>query len=88
MQAKIKSWWNFKSIRIYEIQTEGAEGSIERCMEKARMFKAELTIVTNSEKVEMAIKEIGKGEIKCIRVDLDNRQTNTWDKTQKTTEQT
>ena len=57
-------------------------------MEKARMSKAELAIVTNSEKVEMAIKEIGKVEIKCIRVDIDNRQMNTRNTAQKTTEQT
>ena len=66
--------------------TKGAEESMERCIEKARMSKAELAIATNSERVEEAVKEIGNGRIRCIRADSDSLRIDAGNTIQKTAE--
>ena len=63
---KIKGWWDYKAIRIYEIQTDAEKKHMERSLEKGRRYKAELTIVVNDKKVEEAVKELTQNKIDCI----------------------
>lgn len=59
---KIKGWWNYKGMVIYEIQTNAREEGIKKCIEKSKKYKAKLIIITQDEKIEKEIKEMVKEE--------------------------
>ncbi len=65
---KIKGWWNYKEIKVYEIQTDAEKGHIRRCIEKGTRYKAELRIVVNDKKVEDAVRELTNGNTECINL--------------------
>ena len=65
---KIKGWWNYKGMAIYEIQTNAREEGIRKCMEKAKRYRARLVIITNDEKIEKEIKEMAKDEAEVRKV--------------------
>ena len=69
VSRKVKGWWDYENITIYEVQRDADEKNIKKCMNKAKRYKAKLVIVTDSEKVEEEAREIGKGEIEAIRIE-------------------
>ncbi len=69
---KIKGWWDYKALRIYEIQTDADKAHLDRSVEKARRFKAALTIVTNNSKVEEEIIKHVNGKFDCLNIGKEN----------------
>ncbi len=65
---RVKGWWDYKNLTIYEAQTDAQEQHIKRCMEKAERNNAELVVVVDNEKVEKEAERVLEGRHKCMNL--------------------
>ena len=71
---KVKGWWDYKHLTIYEVQTDAQEQHIRKCIEKAERNNAELVVVVNDEKVEQEVNRLLNGKYRCMNVSKDGQE--------------
>jgi|GEM_PF-1570582 hypothetical protein len=66
VDQKTRQFWDYKSLKVYEAQTNAVKEEIEKCIERCKGIKAELIFATNSEKVSNSIVELTNKQFRCI----------------------
>jgi hypothetical protein len=66
VDTKSKQFWDYRSLKVYEAQTNSIKNEIDKCIERCRSIKAELVFATNNEKVKDAILQLTGKRFGCI----------------------
>ncbi len=57
LKAKMKRIWNYEEYLVYECQTNSLADEINKCIERAKKFGAEMIFVANNDEIAKAIQE-------------------------------
>lgn len=60
--------WNHSRLHAFEVQTNSIKSEVERCVERSREGKYQLTFVTNSSRVKVEIERQVGNAYKVIKI--------------------